>query len=83
MKLVRKDDNSVEIVATRELIPGTCQFNNPRMENGELTFDYDGGTDVDWDGQKTETAPTGWRYFIDENGDVAREDEIELIEEEE
>lgn len=45
--------------ATREIIPGTCNVSGFHITKGALFHQYsNSGTDVDWDGQKTETQKT-------------------------
>ena len=82
MKLVRKDDHDVAIVATLEQLVGTCDISEAEMVDGKLDITYGGYTDVDWDSQETFT-DNGQRVFIDENGAQVLESEIELIEDNE
>lgn len=88
MKLVRKDDHEVRIVATLETLVGTARLydDDPAElgEDGTLHLHYAGETEVDWDTQETQTskelATKGQRLFEDENGAILVESEIELIE---
>lgn len=84
MKLVRKDNHNVAIVATLERLIGTCDFSDyTRHADGTLELHYDGYTEVDWDSQETAT-DHGQRVFIDEHGNELLESEIvELVEDEE
>jgi hypothetical protein len=83
MKLFAPDGTL--IVSTKEVIPGTCDisYDNPvsRNADGTFSFEYTGGTDVDWDGQKTVTR-LRQRVFIDEAGDEWLEDQLVLREDE-
>lgn len=56
------------IVGTFERLTGTALITTPiRKPDGTIAFDWDGGTEVDWDLQETETFD-GETVFVDEYG---------------
>lgn len=72
------------IVSTYEKVFGTCSFAQDSViqnADGTFDFDYEGGTDVDWDSQVTVTRK-GQRIFVDEGGDEWPENVLVLREEE-
>lgn len=75
-QLVRKDDPSVEIIGTADVIPGVARVTEASLVSGRLHCVY-AGTDVDWDGQLARR--TGrWRLFVDENGELVSEADVAL-----
>lgn len=60
--------DGTKIASTKELVPGTCDVNDDSYSivDGKLDFDHGGGTDVDWNGQKT-VEEKGERIFLDED----------------
>lgn len=80
MKLVVKDDHSIEITGTKELVPGRCNLVDPRMEDGRLEFDYDSsGTEMFWDDQYQVRNVDHERIFLDDNNREYLESEVELV----
>lgn len=67
--------NGAQIVGTSEMIASTAHVENLRWENGEVTFDYEGGSDVYWDTSTTQTRD-GEILFVDENGDEWSESDL-------
>jgi predicted transcriptional regulator len=72
-----------DIVGTDERIPGTAQIINSGIEaqqsvDGQYDIDYEGTTDVGWDGQETRTA-CGQRIFVDSDGGLWLERELVLV----
>lgn len=62
--------NGLEIVGTREIIPGVASITRDSFakdSDGNLTFEHRGGTEVHWDAQKTVTRD-GRTVFVDEDG---------------
>lgn len=55
------------IVSTKETIPGLCGIEEDSFESGQggIEFESGGGTNVDWDNQKTVTV-NGQRIFVDD-----------------
>lgn len=78
-RLVYKEDHSVEITRTKELIPAACAIQNVRIEDGQVEFDYAGGADVFWDDQYQVRNRDHERVFLDDNGAEYLESEIEVI----
>lgn len=70
--------NGKEIIGTVEELRGVALINEPKMEDGKLTFDYSGQTDVDWDSQKTITLGRH-RLFADSDGGTHFENELRLV----
>ena len=67
-----------EIIGTLEHMHGVALASDyTRAGDGKISFEYDGGTDVNWDGQET-VDRDGNRVFVDESGDEWTEDEIRL-----
>ena len=82
MRLVRKDNHEVEIEGTHEVLYAKAWIIGlHRKEDGSIGFDYEGGSDVWWDTQETVHDQLGTRQFVDANGEILGEDEIELIDE--
>lgn len=80
MKLVRKDDHSIEVVATLEVLYGTAEISEAKYDaDGKLQIEWTGGTKVNWDSQETFKDSFG-RVFLDENDCEVSERDIELIE---
>lgn len=68
-------------------ITGTCDtipLCNARIagatigESGIFELKYDGGTDVNWDGQTTDLNAAGERQFLDEDGTIWSEGQLVL-----
>ena len=61
------------IIGTYDLIPGTAHtlaFYRDK-ETGALTWEWKGETDVDWDGQETQTDPANNdTLFVAEDGSI-------------
>lgn len=59
--------NGNAIVSTKETIPGTCEVTDDSYSvvDGRIDFDHAGGTDVDWNGQKT-VEVLDQKIFIDD-----------------
>ena len=70
--------NGAEIIGTHERIPGMAGIQNVTLtEGGKFDLEWTGDTQIDWDGQETETdAMTEGRIFIDENGESWLEHEL-------
>lgn len=71
-----------EIVAASELVPAHAHLvadSFGQAPDGSLTFDYaPSGSKMIWDGQYTSINGDGNRIFVDENGLLWDEDQIEL-----
>ena len=66
------------IVATAETIPGRCEIIDVALDThkgNKFDLCFAGGTDVDWDNQKT-VAIEGQRLFIDEDDHVWLESQL-------
>lgn len=80
-KLVRKDDHSIEVNRTAEVVYGTCDIDNITLnEKGEMVIDYAcAGTTLNWDSQQ-QLKENGKLIYVDENDNELTEDEVELVE---
>jgi hypothetical protein len=78
-KLVCREDHSVEITRSKELIPAACGIREPRLVDGRLEFDYIGGAEVFWDDQYQVRNQDHERVFLDDDGGEYLESEIEVI----
>ena len=72
------------IVQTLEVVPATSGItpNSFRMIHGELDFDWDGNTEIEWNDQKT-VMRENQRVFVDEEGLEWLESQLVLRKEEE
>lgn len=79
MKLVRKDNHSVEMTGTLENLSACAAVNGfYRADDGSIGIDYEGTTEVFWDGQVT-VQREGQTVYLDEGGNEYLESECELI----
>lgn len=68
------------IAGTYEVMHGMAGITTAkRNPNGTLSFDYEGGTDVYWNGQKTVRSSLGETVFVDEDGQVVNESQVKLV----
>ncbi len=77
--------SGAEIIGTADTIQATAIVQADtftRNDNGSLSFDYTGESDVDWNSQRPHERD-GKPLFIDENGARWTADQITLIEESE
>jgi hypothetical protein len=66
------------IIGTMEYVPGQAGATRFVVEeNGDLTPEYKGCTEMDWDSQVTEQE-RGETLYVDEHGDIWRESELTL-----
>lgn len=69
-----------EITGTAETIPATAiALSATRREDGTLEVQYEGQTDVDWDGQKTLKTPNGQRLYVTDSGEWVPESHVMLV----
>ena len=65
---------------TLETIPGTANVTRAtRKPDGTLVVEWEGYTDVDWAGQRTQHRANGDKLYVTEGGDTVRESELVLI----
>jgi len=76
-RIVRKDNPDIAIVGTLERLTGVARVGSATWVGGRLELHYEGGTDVDWDGQVTVYDAAG-RVFVDENGERVSADNVTL-----
>ncbi|VVE17809.1 MULTISPECIES: hypothetical protein [Pandoraea] len=50
-----------------------------RKPDGSLSFDFEGGTEVYWDGQRTVRSPLEEILFVDEDGEFVHESQVKLV----
>jgi hypothetical protein len=80
--MIATSPTGVAIIGTLEMVPGTALITTDSFEKnakGEITFDHDGETEIDWDGQETQTK-NGKELFVDEDGGIWTEDQLVLKE---
>ncbi len=69
-----------DVTATVETIPEcTAGIASVTREGREVVVDYDGATDVNWDGQKTDKDARGFKIFQDDNGNQVTEDVVIVV----
>lgn len=77
----RNPRTGAAVVRSLERLSGTAVIADDtfvRNPDGSLDYDYEGTTDVHWNGQLTVTRGKD-RVFIDDNGDEVLESELELV----
>lgn len=83
-KIVVKADHNIEIVATKEVVWGTCAI-EPDVDDPRGWSYTCAGTDIDWDSQQTVTRHVDGRgylpVFIGDNDREYTADQIEIIDE--
>ncbi|MGA2107228.1 MAG: hypothetical protein ABSH25_06255 [Syntrophorhabdales bacterium] len=88
MALIGIAPNGLEIEGTLETLMGRANitFCKPDVvaleQEGKLSFDWDGDTEIFWDEQKTVRDHKGRRIFLDSEGNQWTADQIELRDEE-
>lgn len=73
----------VPIIGTYEELEGVANINGATLDDSpnapaKYDLDWQGSTDVWWDGQRTKLNKKGERLFIDENGDSWPESKLVL-----
>lgn len=79
IKKLRRKDNKLPIIGTKELVPG-CAYIHGVDEHGVPV--YEGGTDMWWDDQRT-VQEDGGDVFVDENGHEVLHHQVEEYDPEE
>ncbi|MBB5546560.1 hypothetical protein A8H39_02085 [Paraburkholderia fungorum] len=70
------------IAGSYEVMHGMASITTATREpDGTLSFDYEGGTEVYWNGQKTVRSSLGEIVFVDEDGEIVHENHVKLISE--
>ncbi|MGF6604015.1 hypothetical protein P3T23_008770 [Paraburkholderia sp. GAS448] len=68
------------ISGTYEVMHGKSGISTAtRIPDGSLRFDYDGRTQVYWDGQKTVRSSLDEIVFLDEDGESVHESQVKLV----
>lgn len=82
-KLIHKRTGE-EAAGTYEMVPGSAVFSSVTLgEDGEITFNYCGDTNIFWDDQKTQRNPvTNEIMCVTEDGDIYPISEFNLVEQE-
>lgn len=70
-----KSPTGKSLVGVREVLSSVAAIDCAALRSGKLTFQYDGGTDVDWNSQRP-ARRKGGHQFIDEAGEAWSEEEI-------
>lgn len=89
MAYLQAPDGS-KIIGTLERIPGVANIQHDSFKldaDGKIDFQWQGGTDVDWDGQVTifrrnpewDKGRAPERVFVDEDGGEWLESELTLV----
>ena len=70
----------VAIQGTLETVSGIAGITSAvRMEDGSLDFDYEGGSKVCWDEQRTAKTPAGEVIFVTETGHEVPASQVKLV----
>lgn len=76
--------NGLAIIGTYEILHGHANIAEAtRNPDGTFDIEYEGGTDIYWNDQKTVRNANGERLFIDEDFVDWPESELVLVEDEE
>ena len=81
----RNPKTGAAITGTLEQMDGkalTTEDSFSRDDTGKLVFDYEGETEIYWNGQETQSRD-GKTIFIDDDGEEVLETEVELTDDEE
>ena len=73
MKAVSPEGNP--IIGTLEFVEGVARADVTVGDNGELNVEYSGGTEVDWNSQRTKTE-AGERLFVCSRRKLWRESQV-------
>jgi len=69
-----------EIQGTLEMVKGVAGIASAvRNDDGSLRYEYNGKTDIWWDGQKTAKTPSGEAIFVTEDGEQVPESQVKLV----
>lgn len=71
--------NGAEIVGTYENLHGCAFANVWQNEDGTLGLEYAGETEIDWDGQETQTNEHGVTMWVCTEGLVWPEDQLTFV----
>ncbi len=85
MELIAIAPNGEEITGTLEKLEGRAniRFTRPgegEEDEGHVSFDWTGDTEIFWDGQETDRNDKGQRIFLDHEGNTWTEDQLSLYE---
>lgn len=79
-ELVLIKDKSITIKGTAERLYGVAYMTFGGLDaSGKPTVDYQGGTEVDWNGSETITDERRERMFVTENDDEVPESEVGVL----
>ena len=79
VRLVRKDNPEIAIIGTLEIVSGCAGIAGAsRSSDGSLDIDWEGGTEIYWDEQRTQVDGNGARLYVDEEGATVHEDNVLL-----
>jgi hypothetical protein len=72
--------NGMRIRGTLERVLGVALIQSATMKRGKLDYEYEGETEIFWDGQETVTDEKGETVFVDVEGNEWPESELRLRE---
>lgn len=76
--------NGEAIEGTYEMVPGVAACTFYRGEDGEMTYDHDGGTEMFWDGALTQQVADGPKkgqtLFLCSKGEEWTVDQLTFVE---
>ena len=78
--------NGAEILGTAEVVEAVALVQRgayDRLPDGSIHIEYQGGSEVDWDSQKSRTTDKGERIFVDATGMRWGESDLLLTDQEE
>jgi hypothetical protein len=81
MVFARNRKTGLRILGRSETVPGTARIYEDAWEKGEdgsLEYDFEGETDMHWDGSSPEQDADGNEVFIDVDYNECSMDDIEL-----
>lgn len=79
MASLRVKETHVPIIATVEQIMGTCTIANASQNpDGTFFIEWCGGTDIDWNSQRT-FEREGQKIYLGDDYHEYSEDELELV----
>ena len=81
-KLRLMTKKGVPIIGTLEILHARADIDLDSVrltKSGKIKFDYDGNTEVFWDGQMTATNDDGRRVFLTEDGDEVAEGDVLVV----
>jgi hypothetical protein len=80
LRVIAKPD--VAIKGTYELVPGCAGIHSPYIaEDGTLSFEWEGETEMYWDGSDSQKNDKGETVYLGDDGQEYGESELEIVNE--